>query len=72
MQFHLLFNPVVRLCAAIQEVNTACKGSYWNPENEICETKLEKVDKVIIIFLFSINYFFLMIHRAFHPSYPGT
>ncbi|CAL9086218.1 unnamed protein product [Musa acuminata var. zebrina] len=30
-----------------QEVNTACKGSYWNPENEICETKLEKVDKAL-------------------------
>ncbi|ONK78097.1 uncharacterized protein A4U43_C02F14280 [Asparagus officinalis] len=27
-----------------QEVNTACQGSYWNPVNESCEEKLNKVD----------------------------
>ncbi|XP_068665582.1 serine carboxypeptidase 1 [Aristolochia californica] len=28
-----------------QEVNSACQGTYWNPINESCESKLSKVDK---------------------------
>ncbi|XP_020258633.1 serine carboxypeptidase 1-like [Asparagus officinalis] len=28
-----------------QEVKSACQGSYWNPVNETCEEKLNKVDQ---------------------------
>ncbi|KAL4193068.1 hypothetical protein AMTRI_Chr06g197490 [Amborella trichopoda] len=30
-----------------QDVNKACHGSYWNPSNENCESKLSKVDRAI-------------------------
>ncbi|KAJ3701620.1 hypothetical protein LUZ61_005325 [Rhynchospora tenuis] len=46
-----------------QEVNNACKGSYWNPVNESCQSLLGKVDSEVDD---------LNIYDILEPCYHGS